>query len=296
MVGTIQIVTAAAGAGKTTRIVSDIAVDVGTRPPEEVLAPPFPIRAADELVQRARTELFRQGRVDLAGRLLGARFGTVNAVCGQIVSEFALELGRSTATNVIADTLEPLVFAIAADAAIGAHAPILNDLAEAFGHDDPHPPGRDPPDWRKTVRAILTLARANGIGAEALAESAERSVASYLDLFAPTAKSAAQLDAALAAALADAVAQVPAMPSATAINGGIDRIRAAHTRASRGEALTWPASGGLCKVKCAPTKDGRGYEQALQTLAAAAGRHGEHPQLRADGVRFIRAIFFCVAT
>lgn len=295
MTGTIQVVTAAAGAGKTTRIVGDIAVDVATRAPEEVLATTFTIRAADELVQRARTELFRQGRVDLAGRLLGARFGTVNAVCGQIVGEFALELGRSTSTSVIADTQEPLVFAIAADAAIGAHAPILNELAEAFGHDDPHPPGRDPPDWRKIVRSILTLARANGLAADALAVSAERSVASYLALFAPSAESAADLDAALAVALADAIAQAPAAPSATAVTGGIDRIRAAHTRAARGEPLTWSAWAGLCKVKCAPTKDGRAYQQALQTLAAAAGRHGEHPRLRADGVRFIREIFQCAA-
>ena len=153
MSGTIQVVTAAAGAGKTTRIVDDIAADVGVRPPEEILATTFTIRAADELVQRARSELFRQGRVDLAGRLLGARFGTVNAVCGQIVTEYALELGRSTSTNVIADTNESLVFAIAADAAIGAHAAVLNELAESFGHDDPHPPGREPPDWRRTVRS-----------------------------------------------------------------------------------------------------------------------------------------------
>lgn len=293
MAGTIQVVTAAAGAGKTTRIVADIAMDVATRHPEEVLATTFTIRAADELVQRARTELFRQGRVDLAGRLLGGRFGTVNAVCGQIVAEFALELGRSTATNVIADTQEPLVFAIAADAAIGAHAPILNELAEAFGYDDPHPPGREPPDWRKTVRSILTLARANGLAAEALAASAERSVASYLELFPPEAESAAALDEALATALAAAVGHAPATPSATAITGGIDRIRAAHTRAARGEPLIWSAWASLCKVKCAPTKDGRPYEQALQMLAAVAGRHGEHPRLRADGERFIREIFNC---
>lgn len=295
MVGTIQVVTAAAGAGKTTRIVGDIAVDVATRPPEEVLATTFTIRAADELVQRARTELFGQGRVDLAGRLLGARFGTVNAVCGQIVGEFALELGRSTATNVIADTQEPLVFAIAADAAIGAHAAILNELAEAFGHDDPHPPGRDPPDWRKTVRSILTLARANGLATDALAASAERSVTSYLELFPPPAEDAAPLDAALAAALAEAVGQAPAAPSATAVAGGIDRIRAAHIRTARSEPLTWSAWASLCKVKCAPTKDGRDYERALQNVAAAAGRHGEHPRLRADGVRFIREIFNCAA-
>ena len=295
MTGTIQVVTAAAGAGKTTRIVGDIAADVATRPPEEVLATTFTIRAADELVQRARTTLFSQGRVDLASRLLGARFGTVNAVCGQIAGEFALELGRSTATNVIADTEEPLVFAIAADAAIGTHAAILNELAEAFGHDDPQPPGREPPDWRKTVRSILTLARANGLAAEALAASAERSVASYLELFAPPAEDAAPLDAALAAALADAVARAPATPSTTAINGGMERVRAAQTRASRGEALTWSVWAGLCKVKCAPTKDGRDYERALQEVAAAAGQHGKHPRLRADGVRFIREIFNCAA-
>jgi ATP-dependent helicase/nuclease subunit A len=295
MAGTIQVVTAAAGAGKTTRIVGDIAVDVATRPPEEVMATTFTIRAADELVQRARTALFGQGRVDLAGRLLGARFGTVNAVCGQIVGEFALELGRSTATNVIADTREPLVFAIAADGAIGAHAAILNELAEAFGYDDPQPPGRDPPDWRKMVRSILTLARANGLSADALAASAERSVASYLELFTPPAADAAPLDAALAAALAEAVAHAPATPSASAVKGGIDRVRAAHTRMSRGEALTWSVWAGLCKVSCAPTKDGRDYDRALQSVAAAAGRHGEHPRLRADGVRFIREIFSCTA-
>ena len=52
MAGSINVVTAAAGAGKTTRIVGDIAEDVQTRPPEEVLATTFTIRAADEF-QRA---------------------------------------------------------------------------------------------------------------------------------------------------------------------------------------------------------------------------------------------------
>ena len=295
MPGVIQVVTAAAGAGKTTRIVDDIAIHVSVRPTEVVLATTFTIRAADELVQRARTELFRQGRVDQASRLLGARFGTVNAVCGQIVAEYALELGRSTATNVIADTREPLVFAIAADAAIAAHAPRLNDLAEMFGHDDPHPPGREPPDWRKTVRVILTLARANGIGPEALLASADRSIASYLALFPQAAENRAGLDAAVTTALAAAVAAAPATPSATAVTGGIERVRASHSRTSRGDRLTWSAWAGLTKVKCAPTKDGRGYEQALQSLAAAAGRHAEHPRLREDGVCFIREVFQCAA-
>ena len=52
----LQAITASAGAGKTTRIVRDIAEEVASRPPEEVLATTFTIKAADELVERARAE------------------------------------------------------------------------------------------------------------------------------------------------------------------------------------------------------------------------------------------------
>jgi len=293
MPGGIQVVTAAAGAGKTTRIVADIAEDVTTRPPEEVLATTFTIKAADELVQRARAELFRQGRGDLAGGLLGARFGTVNAVCGQIVAEHALELGRSTTTSVIADTNESLVFNIAADAAIRAHAPVLNDLAESFGYDDPLPLGKEPPDWRRTVRAILSLARSNGIGVEGLADSAERSERSFIALFPPAATSGEALDAALAVAVADAMSKVPVTPSATANSKGLPALRAAHARLSRGERLTWSSWVSLTKLQCAPTKDGRNYADALVQVVSAAGQHGRHPRLRAEGAHFIREIFQC---
>ncbi len=54
----INTVVASAGAGKTTRIVGDIAREVGTRPPEEIVATTFTVKAADELIERARANLF----------------------------------------------------------------------------------------------------------------------------------------------------------------------------------------------------------------------------------------------
>ena len=139
--GKLNAVTAAAGAGKTTRIVGDIAGEIAgegdRRAPESLLATTFTIKAADELVERARAKLFETGEAEAASRLLGARFGTVNAVCGQIVAEFALDLGRSPSTAVIGEGNEALAFSVAADGAIGDHAAVLNRLADAFGYNVP---------------------------------------------------------------------------------------------------------------------------------------------------------------
>lgn len=288
-------VTASAGAGKTTRIVGDIAAEVATRPPEEIVATTFTIKAADELVERARARLFGDGQTEAAARLLGARFGTVNAVCGQIVSEFALDLGRSPSTAVIGAENESLIFSMAADRAIAAHAPVLNELAERFGYNDPRPPtGGEGPDWRRTVRRIVDLARSNGLDADGVRSSANRSKEAYRSLPPLAAPDGAALDAVLKDALAATMAARPAELSAKA-KKPMDVIRAAHQRASRGETLSWPTWARLSKAECAPTKDGPAFAAAITALSAAAGRHAEHPRLREETEAFIHSTFECAA-
>ena len=288
-------VTASAGAGKTTRIVGDIAAEVATRPPEEIVATTFTIKAADELVERARARLFGEGHAEAAARLLGARFGTVNAVCGQIVSEFALDLGRSPSTAVIGAENESTIFSVAADRAIASHAPVLNDLAERFGYNDPRPPtGGEAPDWRRTVRQIVTLARSNGLDAAGVLASARRSIEAYRQLPPDAAPDGAALDAALTDALAGAMAARPAELSAKA-RKPMEVIRAAHQCARRGETLSWPTWARLAKAECAPTKDGPAFAAAVAAVAAAAGRHAEHPRLREETETFIQSTFACAA-
>ena len=132
-----------------------------------------------------------------------------------------------------------MVFSGAADAAIAAKAGVLNPLAERFGYNDPRrPDSGEPPDWRRTVRAIVTLARANGLDAEGLLASSERSVESYRALLPLPAADGTALDAGLAEALAAAVAARPAQPSKTAADH-LPTIRASHERASRVEVLNW---------------------------------------------------------
>ena len=275
----ISTVVASAGAGKTYRIVEEIAREVEVRDPEGIVATTFTIKAADELIERSRARLFEAGRPQEAVRLLGARFGTVNAICGQIVAENAISLGRSPLAEVIGEDSVGHVFAIAADA--------MGFFEPRFGGDG------DASDWRGVVRRIIELARANGIAAEGLEASASRSVETFLELLPEAAEDGDRLDADLAAAVSDAVAAVPVEVSATA-KGCVALLRQVHAAHRRGERLSWPDWARLTKVKCAK-KDGQALMDAVEAVCRAAGRHPSHPRLRSECERFILTVFACAA-
>ena len=292
----INTVVASAGAGKTTRIVADIADEVTRREPEEIIATTFTIKAADELIERSRANLFDAGQAEQAARLLGARFGTVNAVCGQIVGEHAIALGRSPGAEVIPDSNVARLFNTAADAAIGAHAQELNALAEAFGLFEPkRAADADRSDWRSTVRRIIELARSNGLGPEGLAKSAELSVESFLALLPPpSGLDPAKLDQALEKAVVAACDAIPEDPSAGAKKDAIALLRKIRGSVGRSETLIWANWAALTKIKCAK-KDGQIFEDALDAVREAAAKHPEHPRLRDESERFIRGLFNCAA-
>jgi ATP-dependent helicase/nuclease subunit A len=291
----IKTVVASAGSGKTTRIVGDIASEVSEREPEEIIATTFTIKAADELTERTRARLFELGQSDKAARLLGARFGTVNSICSQIVTDFALDLGRSPSTEVIPEENVERIFAIAANAAIDRNAPQLNNLAEAFGMFEPRR-GGDDDDWRATVRRIIELARANGIGAEGLARSADRSVDTFLSLLPNSScgATAGTLDEDLSQSLLKAVGAIPDSPSATA-RDSVALVRQAKIQFDRGEQLSWPNWARLTKIKCAKTKDGQGLVDAFDAIIRAASMHAEHPRLRQHCEEFIRTLLDCAS-
>lgn len=291
----INTVVASAGAGKTTRIVGDIAREVEIRQPEEIVATTFTVKAADELIERSRANLFKAGKAEQAARLLGARFGTVNSICGQIVGEHAIDLGRSPRAEIIPEDGVARLFAIAADRAIETHAPQLNALAEAMGFFEPKRAGdAERSDWRSTVRRMIELARANGLNAAGLGRSADRSVESFLALLPPAfAGRAEDLDQALNDAVATALASLPVELSKTG-QPSIENLRRVRAATQRGERLSWPDWARLSKVACAK-KDGQALNDALDAVCRAAGRHPEHPRLRSDCEAFTRTLFTCAA-
>ena len=160
----VGIVTASAGTGKTYDLTSRIEAEIGAgRAPERVLARTFTVKAAEELRERARERLISKGDAENAVRLLGARIGTINGVCGGLVKEFAFGLGLSPIVDIVDENAAKATFRKASDAAIGAYADELGP-PRRFSAMGELP--RDRRDWRDDVtrssnsRAPTTSTRA----------------------------------------------------------------------------------------------------------------------------------------
>ncbi len=204
----VDIVTASAGTGKTYRLTEMIEAETieGCKP-ETILATTFTVRAAEELRERIRGSLLKNGLAAQAIRLLGARIGTVDSVCGGLIGEFALGLGLSPVAEVISDEAQTKVFRKAADGAIARYATELDDLARRLGHFD----GQEHYDWRMDVNNIVSSARANDMAAEKFQDFARRSAEGFARV-APkplAGETEAGLDAELSAAIGALLARYP---------------------------------------------------------------------------------------
>ena len=168
----IRVITASAGSGKTTRLseVLDQAIASGQARPEHVVATTFTKQAAAELVERARARLLANGRGREAHQLLAARIGTVNSVCGSLVTDFAFELGLSPKLRVLDESSAELEQKRALSTIVTSElADELHGFSSCFATDL---------NWHHEVRKLIEAGRANGLDPATLRACGERSVAS----------------------------------------------------------------------------------------------------------------------
>jgi ATP-dependent helicase/nuclease subunit A len=166
----VRVITASAGSGKTYRLTAELenAIAAGRARPEGIVATTFTKQAAAELIERARTRLLQAGRGQQAHQLLASRIGTVNAVCGALVSEFAFELGMSPDLRILDEGTSELEFHRALARVVTSDvSDEVGSLAAWFEQDF---------DWRQEVRRIVDAARANGMAANDLRACGELSV------------------------------------------------------------------------------------------------------------------------
>lgn len=294
----VDTIIASAGTGKTYTLVERIraAVDAGLAP-DRLVATTFTNKAAAELAGRIRSQLIKSGRPDLAAAMLAARIGTVNSVCGSLISEFAFELGRSPVAEVIPEDRQNAVFARAIGTAMSRYAPALQQIAERF---DMRPQGfsmhgRRIDGWQDHLRRIVDLARSNGIGPEHIGASADHSVTSLTQLLpaANPGETADTLDAALMEAVFNSLAEIE-QRRATLKQGTLKKdvpcVEAAAARLQRGEQLPWVEWARLSKVGAI-----KADADLFTDVIAAAAAHGRHPRLRSDLETFTRLQFECAA-
>lgn len=277
----IRIVTASAGTGKTTRLAELLEKAVGntTARPEAILATTFTKQAAAELLNRARTRLLQVGRGKEAQALLAARVGTVNSVCGALVQDFAFELGLSPELRVLDEAGAALEFKRALASVIPDDiSDRLQSYKSKFDHQF---------DWHYEVQRLIEAARANGMDADRLAASAERSVVSLDACLGPVSGVEAEIDTALGAAIDGALAAIAAntIDTTDVTRKYVDRLTKCWRHLKNGR-MPWGDWATLCNAE--PGAKSVAHATAVQ---AAASRHLGHPRLRRDLHDLIRLMF-----
>jgi ATP-dependent exoDNAse (exonuclease V) beta subunit len=290
--GSIHVVSASAGSGKTHRLVNEIeaAITRGTDPvrPEAIVATTFTVKAAAELRERVRTRLLEKGHVEQAQRLGAARIGTVNSVCGQLVTEFAFDLGISPESRVLDEDEAKQAFAKAllglasmAKDEDGRALAAGSDTAAALMELEERWPGLE---WLKNVQAIAEKARENGLAPDEVRACAARSTEGLLAYFGPAAPGGELLERELERALA---AFKPAPLDTTDVTAKVvELVERTLVRLRMHRLLSWRDWSDL-----AEKQPGVKSRAAFEPVREAARGHERHPAVRDEVRRCIAAAF-----
>lgn len=279
----IKIISASAGTGKTHRLAEELYNHIvsGAARPEAILATTFTNKAADELLSRIRRRLLQDGKVSEAHRLGAARIGTVNSVCARLVSDFAFELGLSPRLqNLDENTANAAIRRAMAGVVTDDESAELAELEERFAI------GRDGGGWQSKVEIIVARARSNGLSADSLEASADRSVTEFMGLLGKTAKDGAALDRTLQKALATFAANV----EPDGVKKTDNALKLARQMCTGGS-LPWQSW-----VKLVNGLDpAKQWQAEAEQVRLVAGRHDVHPRLHEDCERMIRLTFTIAA-
>ena len=183
---TWTIIKASAGSGKTYRLTELLTerlrrVDYdGSHPyrPSQIIATTFTRAAAAELKERIRGTLVDDGLLEQAAALPTALIGTVNSVTGRILTDFAMDAGRSPELSVLTEQSQKDAFRLATDRIIADAETAHRDLLARTGYDDDSDGSyfSSGVNWARTVHTVTERARANDIDATELAGFAEASI------------------------------------------------------------------------------------------------------------------------
>ncbi|MFT4691726.1 MAG: ATP-dependent helicase/nuclease subunit A [Limisphaerales bacterium] len=280
----IEYIGAGAGSGKTytvTRRIGEALLN-GDCEPSGLIATTYTKKAANELRQRIRSNLFEQGRPDLAARMDEALIGTVHRVCSRILQRHAFAAGISPQLDVIDENNAVIAMNQIADlAATQETTDRLQELSELLDQRDSRTKSLY---WHRQLHAVLAQIRANDFSLEDLPEMAERTADEYLALGGAPAE--AELDAGLLATLSATITSLPAdgdpTKKTTAAIRDLERLR----DQAEGGILPWSAWIHLSKVTV-----GKKSEDLVAELNEIAAHYPAHPRYQSDIRDYLNILF-----
>ena len=279
----IKLISASAGSGKTYTLTMELAdALVKGVQPEGVLATTFTNKAAGELTERVRLRLLGSGLWDQAQRMPDGYIGTVNSVCGQILKDFAFDMGLSPIMDVLPDGEDQAIYKKAIFSVVERYAPSIEPVATRLQWED----------WRETVKMIGDAARANGIAPGDLRPSGEASWRGIRRILpCPNRSGARMLDNNL---LSTMVTAIGALKTSVALTGiaktGMQTMEDCLKKLRGNNRLSWSEW-----VKLSKLDVGKTFAPLISPVIAQAQKHTEHPRLHSDIKAMIFKCFACAA-
>jgi len=289
---TFRFISAGAGSGKTYRLTAllhEMLADSRVRP-SGVLATTFTNKAAAELRERVRAHLLQQGQYGMATAIGQARIGTVNSVCGNLLERFAFEAGLPTEQRVLDEARANQVLKEVTDAVVeGSTLRELLVVARRLGLDSAGLVGEGEDPWELALSALVSRARANSIGPEALRGFGDRNADHLLGYFpmASTRDLSHDLKQAIAAVL-PAVRAAARKGNKKVTSFYLKKLESAERLLNSGQ-LPWSAWNGLVNIEPEAA-----LLDVVQPVKEVAGEHARHPQLQQD-VRDYLGMMFSLA-
>jgi ATP-dependent exoDNAse (exonuclease V) beta subunit len=280
----VQSIGAGAGTGKTTELTQIVRESIisGRCRPHAIIGTTFTKKAAGELVERVRQELFKTGKVDAAERLAESLLGTVDSICMRLLSRFAFEAGISPQIGIIAETDASVLFSGAIEDScslddIEAIREIGERLCQSTGRSL---------SWKDQIGEIAAEARENAISPDELKTMAGQSFDEFLSFLPTPASDGSAIDRALAQAISTAIGKISAINDTTKKTADYIQFLQTCRRELAENRLTW--SQWLKLTKDTPAKASLAE---AQPVLRAARRYEEHPKLRSDIKQYVQSLF-----
>jgi ATP-dependent exoDNAse (exonuclease V) beta subunit len=280
----VQSIGAGAGTGKTTeltRIVRESIISGRCRP-HAIIGTTFTKKAAGELVERVRQELFKTGKIDFAERLAESLLGTVDSICLRLLSRFAFEAGISPRIEIISETDAPALLsgAIEDSCSLG-EIETMRQIGERLCQRTERSLS-----WKDQIGEIAAKARENAISPGQLKAMAAQSCNELLSFLPAPAPDGAAINRTLTQAISNAIGEISAVKDKTKKTEDYIQLLRTSKRELADNRLTW--SQWLKLTKDSP---GKTSLAEAQPVLRAAQRYEEHPQLHSDIKQYIQLLF-----
>ncbi|MBK7935927.1 MAG: UvrD-helicase domain-containing protein [Lewinellaceae bacterium] len=285
----IEVISAGAGSGKTYTLTGRMVelLKKGVRP-AGIMATTFTQKAAAELQERVRVRLLEAGMTEAANELGEALIGTVHSIGTRLLQRFAFEAGVSPLVEIIAEDDGQRLFNESLSQVLSEQRiERMNLLADRLGLTKKTL--GDAYDWRRVIRELTDVARANNFSKEVLKTSKLRSWQSFERLLPPAQETdTITWQNRLFSAIDQTVAALDANEAdgTKATRDAAEVLRNFQNQLKyRGE-LYWHEWVKIAKIS--PGAKSRDLMEELRTLAL---RHDEHRQFREDVKDFIDLVF-----